>query len=218
MPGKAKLVAERVDFGRDEAEVFGDQRQGAQGGFESAEELEAGSFDPLAVDRRFFFGGDGPVGLEAAEVVEADDVVELAGAAHAVDPPGEALLGEHIPAIEGVAPALAGGGEVVGRDAGDADGLEVVVEVEELGMDPDVGRIHVDEDGHVAEDADRVLGGGLAEVDSTAARRRIGAPAPGRERGHAGRRLWPGLRVGGGAGARASAVHAPVLNWRRSSA
>jgi hypothetical protein len=40
------------------------------------EEVVAGRLDPLTVDRGFLVGGDGPEGFEAAEVVEADDVVE----------------------------------------------------------------------------------------------------------------------------------------------
>ena len=91
-------MAELIDLRRDEAEVFRDERDGAEGFDEAGEELCAGALDPLAVDGGLFFGGDGPVGLEAAEVIETDDVVQAwarrmrsthqsncAGAAHPSD-------------------------------------------------------------------------------------------------------------------------------------
>ncbi len=40
------------------------------------EKLGSGRFDPLAVLGGLVRSGDGPVGFESAEVVEADDVVE----------------------------------------------------------------------------------------------------------------------------------------------
>ena len=130
---------------------------------ELLEKGRARGFNPLAVDGGFVLSGDGPVGLEAAEVVEADDVVEELGAADAVDPPGEARLLEDVPLVEGIAPALAGLREIVGRDTGNADGQEVLVELEELGVRPDVGAVVVDEDGDVANEADVAVGAVCAE-------------------------------------------------------
>ena len=149
--------AELIDFGRDEAEVFGDERDGAEGFDKAREELRARALDPFAMDGGFFFSGDGPVGLEAAEVVEADDVVHGVGAADAIDPPVAIAFEQHVPAVEGVAPALAGLAEVVGGDAGDADGREVFAELEDVGMSPDVGAVVGDEDGDVANEADAAL-------------------------------------------------------------
>ena len=137
--GLAEFEAQLIDFRSDEAQVFCNQRKRTERGFKSAEEFEARRLDPLAVDGGFLVGGNRPVGFETAEVVEADDVVKLARAADAVDPPAESLLGENIPVVKRIAPALAGGREVVGRYAGDADGLEFIVEFEQLGVNPDVG-------------------------------------------------------------------------------
>ena len=60
--------------------------------------------------------------------------------------------------VERVAPALAGGREVVRWDAGDARGQALLVELEDFGVGPDVGAIVADEDGNVAEDADFAVG------------------------------------------------------------
>ena len=90
-------------------------------------------------------------------MIEANGVVEGQAAADAGDPPVEAALAQHAPLVERVAPALAGRGEVVGRDAGDADRAALLVKLEDLGVGPDVGAVVVDEDGDVAEDADASL-------------------------------------------------------------
>ena len=81
--------------------------------FKRAKQLEARRLDPLAVDRGLFLGGNRPIGLESAKVVEAHDVVELDGAANAIDPPAKSnsvCIGrrKNVPAIKRIAPALAG--------------------------------------------------------------------------------------------------------------
>ena len=100
--GHVEGVAELIDFWGDEAEVFRDEGDGAEGFDEAREELCAGALDPVAVDGGLFVGGDGPVGVEAAEVIEADDVVHGVGAADAIDPPVEVAMAQHIPAKRGL--------------------------------------------------------------------------------------------------------------------
>ena len=78
--------------------------------------------------------------------------------ADAGDPPVEAAFLEGAPFVERIAPALAGGGEVIGRDAGDADGVELLVELEDFGVSPDIGAVVVDEDGDIAHDLDALFG------------------------------------------------------------
>src|SRR5581483_12204700 len=80
------------------------------------------------------------------------------GAANAGDPPVKAALFKEAPFIERVSPALSGGGEVVGWNAGDARGFPLIVELEDFRVGPDVGRIVADEDGDVAEDFDFAFG------------------------------------------------------------
>src|SRR5688500_14426117 len=59
-----------------------------------------------------------------------------------------------VPGVERVAPELAGGGEIVGRDAGDVGGAELFIELKQFWMRPGVGGIGGDKDGHVADKAD----------------------------------------------------------------
>ncbi len=105
-----------------------------------------------------------PVGGEAAEVVDAHEVGELEAAAQAVDPPAVAVLRHAVPAVERVAPALAGGAEVVGRHAGDVARPAALVEVEQLLMRPHVGAVVRDVDRQVAEQADTAPRGGAAQL------------------------------------------------------
>ena len=171
---EVELVAERDDVVGDEAEVFDDAGEVGQFLFEGFEEFCAGGGDPFSVGAVFGVGGDFPGGGEAAEVVDADDIAEAHGGAEAGDPPVVGVVLHGFPVVDGVAPVLAGGAEVVGRGAGVGAGAEVAVEFEEVGVGPDVGGIVGDEDGEVAEDLDGVGAGVFAEGGELAEEEELG--------------------------------------------
>src|SRR5262249_59889310 len=79
---------------------------------------------PAAAERRRPTGRYDPVGHEAAEVIDAREVDELARAAQPFDPPAVARPSELGPVVERVAPELAGRAEGVRRRAGDDAALE----------------------------------------------------------------------------------------------
>ena len=58
------------------AEIFGDEGEISEDLFEAIEERLAGRFDPVTVYGGWLIGSNGPEGFEAAEVVEADEIVE----------------------------------------------------------------------------------------------------------------------------------------------
>src|SRR5690348_14030732 len=91
-----------------------------------------------------------PVGFEATEVVQTDDIHQLQHLPHPLDPPRVARRRQYIPTIDGVAPALAGRAEIVRRNAGDHRRLAVRVELEEVAVYPDVGAVVRHEDREVA--------------------------------------------------------------------
>src|SRR5262249_43128991 len=95
-----------------------------------------------------------PVSVKTPEVVESYVVYQRKRAANALDPPGIARLLEDIPAVEGVAPELAGGAEGIGGDSGHNQGPPPLVKREELWMRPDVSAVVRDEDRQVAKDGD----------------------------------------------------------------
>src|SRR2546428_458217 len=112
----------------------------------------AGPLPPSALDRRLLSRRDLPVGLEPAEVVEADEVHEPERGAEALDPPRVAGPVHLLPAVERVAPELAGGAEVIGRHAGHERRRPVGLELEQLGVRPHVRAVAGHEDRDVAHD------------------------------------------------------------------
>ncbi len=108
---------------------------------------------PGALERVLGVGGHGPVGDEAAEVVDAGEVEELEDALEACRPPRVALPPQRRPVIERVAPELALVGERVRRHAGHGAGLE------DLRMRELVGRALGDVDRDVADQLHPAVGG-----------------------------------------------------------
>ena len=92
-------------------------------------------------------------------MVQTDDVVHVEGGSDTAFPPGEAVCFHGIPVIDGVAPVLAGGRELVGRRSRDADGIAGGVDLKELGRGPHLDGVARDVDGQVADDQDVALVG-----------------------------------------------------------
>src|SRR5690606_1539305 len=80
-------------------------------------------------------------------------------AAQPRDPPAVALRPVRLPVVDRVAPALAGGTEVVRRDAAHPGAAAVGLEREELAMRPDVGAVAGDEDRRIADHPDAAAPG-----------------------------------------------------------
>ena len=152
-----QALAQRVDFRRDVAEVFGEERQSAEGFTQFVEEVVFGSIDPASTDRGGVCTRYLPELVESAEVIEADVVAVVGGPAQALDPPLVAAGLHDVPAVERIAPALSGLAEKIWGDAGDDFGTQIFVEAEQVGLSPDIGAVVVDEDGDVANDADGAL-------------------------------------------------------------
>src|SRR5258708_12776972 len=86
------------------------------------------------------------------------DVARLQGPGKALHPPIVSAKLVYVPAVQRIAPALAGRAESIGRNAGNHRRLQILVEIEEIGVAPDIDAVIVDEDGHVADDLDSALG------------------------------------------------------------
>src|SRR6185436_13765777 len=110
-------------------------------GFQGMKQIGAGPGNPAAGLGGFAAGGDGPIGLEAAEMIEADEIDLLKRGPQAVDPPGVAGLLVAVPGVERIAPELAGFGKVIGRYAGDVRGSALGIDLEEIGARPNVGGV-----------------------------------------------------------------------------
>ena len=120
--GEAGFLDQLLHLGRQEAKVLRDEI-GIRAVFaDRADELHAGALDPLALAGGVVDGRDGPIALDAAEMVDADNVEVLSRRAQTAHPPGEAILLHALPVVDGVAPVLAVGVEPIGRAARPADG------------------------------------------------------------------------------------------------
>ncbi len=156
-PRQPQLVAQRPHVVGDQPQVLRDDRQGAEFGAHRLEEPRARPGDPAPVDRRPLARRDLPVVLEAAEVVDPREVVERQRQPQPRDPPAVAVARHHVPAVERVAPVLAGRAEVVRRHPRDDRGPVGLVQGEEVRVGPDVGAVVGDEDRQIADDADLPL-------------------------------------------------------------
>ena len=75
------------------------------------------------------------------------------------DPPAVALFFVLLPVIEGIAPFLAGGAEIVGGNSGYGRGIALGIHLEQTAVGPDVCAIGGYEDGNIAYDGDSLIVG-----------------------------------------------------------
>jgi hypothetical protein len=162
-------LPQRLHLGRDDAQVLGHDGQRPQRAVQRVEERAARPLHPLAALGGPVAARHLPVRLEPAEVVEPHQVEQRERGAEARGPPGEPVTRHRVPAVDGVAPELAGRAEVVGRHARLHERPAVGSQLEELRVRPHVRAVVGDEDGHVAHHAHalrraaRAQGGPLAE-------------------------------------------------------
>ena len=94
-----------------------------------------------------------PGGREAAEVIQSNRVHVGQQGAQSVDAPAIACPAQRLPVIDGVAPELSLGAEVVRRHAGHEARPALLVEQEQFRVGPDIARVGGDEEGQVADQA-----------------------------------------------------------------
>src|SRR5262245_5219734 len=114
-----ELVAECVDVGRDEPQVFDDEWEGAQFAPYRAEEVSARTRHPSAGLGRRRLGWDVPGGRERTEMIQANHIHVSQQGSHAVYPPTIAGPTKGVPIIDRIAPQLPLGAERVRRHTRD---------------------------------------------------------------------------------------------------
>ena len=184
------------------AQVLGNDAALAQRFVHGVDEGAVRAFDPFAARCRGVPGGDGVVALEAAEVVDADDVINRGGVLHPALPPGKVLCLVAGPVVERVAPELAVGRKGIRRAAGHLGQVDLPIGLEKLRPGPEVAGIRADVDGDIAHQLDALfVGVGLEgaplreeeELHGLVVIHRIGQPHTG---GGQSRRLTGAQRVG----------------------
>ena len=150
--GVAAVFQQALYRGGKEAQVLGDDGGVLHVLVDGPDEVHAGALAPAAVAGGGVPVGDGVVALQPPEVVDAQHIVHGEVRLDALDPPGVAVLLHHVPAVQGVAPQLAVGGEGVRRAAGDLGGHVLLIQLEQPGLGPHVGAVHGHIDGRVPND------------------------------------------------------------------
>ena len=190
----------RLDFRGQIAQILGDDAAFAQGFVQGVDEGAVGAFDPLAACRRLVGSRDGVVALKAAEMVDANHIVDRGGVLHPAFPPCKALGLMAGPVVERVAPELAIGCKGIRRAAGHLRQVYLAVGLEQFRPGPQVAGIGADVDGDVAHQQDalavgvvlqRVPLGVEEELDRLEVADRLGQPLL---RGRESRRL-PGAQI-----------------------
>ena len=154
----AGLLQQLVDLRRQKAQVLGDDRPIPDRILQGPEEIHAGSRHPGPVHGRVLLRGDLIVGLEPAEMIDPDRVIEKEGMLHPGLPPGEIFRPVPVPVIDGIAPELAGRREGIRRAARHDRGPALLIQLEEVRMAPGVRAVHGHIDGQVSDDPDIVAG------------------------------------------------------------
>jgi hypothetical protein len=123
--------------GRDDSQVFRNQREAGERAAEPVKEVIRRHLHPAPVDRARLLGRHFPIGHESPEVVYPNQVAEAQRVAQALHPPGITGLPESIPIVHRIIPQLAAGAEIVGRHPCHRNGPFLAVEFEYLPMGPD---------------------------------------------------------------------------------
>ena len=158
-PRQGKAAAQLAYVVGDDAQVFGDEPHRSQCLIDPAQDVFSRCRFPLPFFGRLCPGRNGPVGRKSAEMVDPHFIDEGKGVAEALDPPVVSVFGHGFIIIEGVAPELSFGTEVIGRHTGHALGMSCLIEVEQVLMGPAVGTVMGDEHGDVPQDRDAVVMG-----------------------------------------------------------
>ena len=152
--GKAGVGQKLVDLRRQEAQVLGDDVQAVEPAGEDPHQIHARPFPPAAAPGGLRPVGHCPVALQAPEVVDTDDIEETAGSLYPADPPAEAIPFHGVVVVEGIAPQLSVGAEIIRRHTGNLCGNVALPQLEKLRFRPHVGGVHGHIDGKVADDLD----------------------------------------------------------------
>ena len=113
--------------------------------------------DPAPVNGGRFAGGNLPVSFETPEMVEAHHIKKRKRGTEALNPPLVSAGSQHVPAIDRIPPKLSGSAEIIRRHAGNHGRLSLIIEIEQIGMSPDVRAVVRNIDGDIAHETDAAL-------------------------------------------------------------
>ena len=136
------MVAQCFHGRRDDPQVFGDNRQMfAQSLDDRVKKVRPGTSDPFPVDGGFFAVRNGPVSFETTEMIDTQHIIQPELVTDPPDPPPVTVLPMVLPKVEGIAPKLSRGAEIVRRHAGHNGGKAVFIQIKQLLVSPHIGAV-----------------------------------------------------------------------------
>ena len=148
--GEAAIFAEFVDGVGDDAQVFGNNLRVANLLANLVKELQAGTFEPFAVNCGFRVAVNRPIRLEGAEMIDAHNVNKLINPLETQLPP-LVMRRRHLrPIVLRIAPKLTRRAEIIGRNSRDFFGTTFLVKLKFLLISPRVRAVSRNEYRHVA--------------------------------------------------------------------
>ena len=148
---QVEIFAQRLHLGRDDAQVFGNDRQASQHLAQTGQKFHTRPRLPFADFGGGHSGRDTPIRHKPAKVVQPYQVHLRQRRAKTRHPPVVARLLEHLPVVERVAPQLPGLAEVIWRHARHGHRPALLVEQEDFRVRPHVGRVARHEDRYIAD-------------------------------------------------------------------
>src|SRR5262245_55077971 len=137
-PGNVEMVAQGANVGSDQPQVLREEGKTPQLLLYRGEKLGPRPRHPLARLGSRRPGGYVPGRREGAEVIEPNRVHVGQQGAQPIDAPAKTGPTKRLPVIDGVAPELPLGAEIVWRHAGHKTRLVLLVQQEQLRVGPDV--------------------------------------------------------------------------------
>ena len=139
------------DVGGDDPQVFRQEGRGRKFLPYRIEKVRRGDRPPGSPLGGFVSERDGPVGEKAPEMVDSHRIEQGEGMTESPDPPGETVLFQRVPVVEGVAPELPRFAEIIGRHSRHFRGQKIPAQAEKGLAGPYVGAVVVHVDGKIAD-------------------------------------------------------------------
>ena len=148
-----ELVTQGVYIGRNQTQIFGDERQAAQLFLNCLQESGARTRHPLPGLGRRSTCGNVPRGCESAEVIKPNDVDMIQKCTQSVDAPSITGRTKGIPIVDRVAPQLSLSAEIIRWNPGDEARPAMFVQQEKLRVRPNIAGIRGYKERQVADQA-----------------------------------------------------------------
>jgi hypothetical protein len=175
--GQLEFISKRNYVRSDNSEIFGNERQAAQLSPDGLEEISAGPRDPMPGFSGLSLGRNMPCRAKGAEVIKPNEVHMGQQRFQAVNAPAITGLAKGFPIIHRVAPKLAFGAEIIRRHAGYEPWSEISIQLEALGIGPNITRIKRHKERQISDQEHAAAPGILLQAPALAEQHKLRKPS-----------------------------------------